>query len=102
MEPFTKLHVELGRPQNIGDAEGEAWRRWRRVFHPLTQPDYVRQFVPRISQVATDWVAFVERKMKNGEIRASELTNVCSSFSFEAFSSIILGLRMGLLYDKEV
>jgi hypothetical protein len=76
------------------------WKRFRDALWDLLQPNIVRTYIPRVNRVSKDWTEYIEKKLKNHQISASEMELLCGEYTFEAFSSIILGLRMGLFSEN--
>ena len=100
VEPLEKFKEETGR--NIGIVvtdEGEEWKKNRKIINHLLNPHIVQSYIPRISQIAFDWVKYLEGYPK---VKFSKFMHLCSEFSFEAFSSVILGVRLGLFNGKPV
>lgn len=78
------------------------WRKYRTIINPvLMQPKTVDSFVPKIDEVARDFVE-VTRASRDAEgTTPADYGMYCSRFSIEAVGFVALGRRLEVLAPKE-
>jgi cytochrome P450 len=84
------LSITMSLSQNDNDEEG--WRKFRRPVAKLLRPEIVTSYVPRVSQVALDFVNTLNATgLKH--VSAAELRVYTSSYGLEAISAILMGTK---------
>eukprot|EP01100_Stratorugosa_tubuloviscum_P013611 TRINITY_DN6918_c0_g1_i3.p1 TRINITY_DN6918_c0_g1~~TRINITY_DN6918_c0_g1_i3.p1 ORF type:complete len:526 (+),score=208.63 TRINITY_DN6918_c0_g1_i3:45-1622(+) len=96
IEPWTMYRKERNLPLGIVSSHGEDWRRHRQVLNKMLLPPVIETYVPRVSQVAQEFVQTIKNSI-NKDYKLEQTKDIIFNYSTEAVLRVLIGRKLNLL-----